>query len=481
MSQSLKNIQTLRPIIDPAAYPWLADPTGTADATAAFNAAFAAARVSGAEVRPTPGTYNFLGSLNPAGVALIGPEVYTREVTDYETRGVVFLHNGSGPMFAPQIAVNSPTAAGWKCEGITFFDPNQTGVAATPVVRPPLIEPVVPGRFVEVTFQNNIVINCYTFLRIPPGSLAGDVRILNNRIYAIAFLFVFEQDIPDVLFVSGNMFSPGVYQSFAVFTNAANLAKWSAANAVAWAVNITSGDSIDGFKSCNNIYFCFYGVFVVDGGRIDVSTSTGDNFDAVSRLVLTRATGGIEGLTISGGSLYSYQFEGPGATLTIPSRAFELLSSGDCKLTVSGLRCEVSTGDWLVDAGTGTNTVDIDSYMGPYGTAAGLTGDRYAFRIDNPNAQYNIRCSKIAASYAEAIGISVAECAELLVTGVVFNSLGTPVVLESTIDVGARITFTGCMSRNTTGAKSVQSAAPVGVAFDCGSRWDATSDITPSV
>ena len=35
MSQSLKNVQTLRPIIDPAAYPWLADPTGTADATAA--------------------------------------------------------------------------------------------------------------------------------------------------------------------------------------------------------------------------------------------------------------------------------------------------------------------------------------------------------------------------------------------------------------------------------------------------------------
>lgn len=462
--------------IDPHLAPWNADNTGATDVTDIFNACFTFARATGSTVRPTPGVYKFDGSLNPQGIELVGPGVYLRETEEYLERSVIFLHNGDVPLFVPQDTATGPTGAGWVCRGITFYDPNQPGTGTVPVERPALIEPLAPARMVDVTFEANIVINSYIFLKVPEGSLMGDTRILNNRIYAIKFLFEIVADVPDVLFVSGNMFSPGVYQSRAVFFNGAMLSSWSGGNAIAFAVNPGDGNSIDGFKSCNNIYFSFRTVFQVDSGSIDVSTSTGDNFDAVNSLILTQGTGGINGFTITGGSFYSYRVASPSTR----TRGFDFTSSSLCNVTVDGLRLEVCAGDWLVDSATAPTIFNCNSYVGQFATATGLTGDAYAFRIDNAQAEYNLRPMKIRCDYADAIGVSVKECAEVLISGVPFNSVRLPIALEDTIDAGARVLIVGNMSRNTSGTKSLEVGATVlsnGSATAHSNRWDKTTDL----
>jgi hypothetical protein len=473
MSQSFKNIQTLRPIIDPAAYPWLADPTGTADATAAFNAAYTAARLIGAEVAPTTGTYRFLGSLNPSYVTTRGPGTFTRETSIYTGKGVTFLHAGTVPLI-------SPSAGGWAMDGITFYDPLQPGTGATPVLtRPPLISATAPARLIDWTFTNCIVVNCLDFLKVPIGSLAGDFRVTQNRIYAIRNTFWLLDGHPESSFVSDNIFTPGVFQTEAVFANAAMLAKWSEANGVHWAVDLvgaTQHTSIDGIKSSNNLYFGNFASFFVASGRVDVSTSVGDTFDNNNRLVRVIGSGAITSLEIGRCLVYSNS----GQTGSVRTRAVDLDTSGDVKLSISG-RFQESAGDWIIDEGTGVTEFQFTGYMGPLGFNI-VGSPAFAFRTGNPTGTYlfnGVRFSNRGGVNLDCVGLNPVDCEELSATGCSFYGYDVPVFIEAT-NTGL-VNLNACVSRNTLGTKSVDNDSTAATEFDCGSRWDQPSDITPSV
>ena len=472
-SQALKNAQTLRPFIDPSTAPWNADPTGVADCTTAFNTAYTTARLVGADVRPAPGTYKFLGSLDPSYTKTAASGAFTRETATYTGKGVVFLHAGTVPLI-------SPSAGGWTMDGITFYDPLQTGAGATPdLTRPPLISATAPARLIDWTFTNCVVVNCLDFLKVPIGSLAGDFRVTQNRIYSVRFDFWFLEGMPESCFISDNIFTPGVYQTQAVFANGGMLAKWTEQNGRHWAVDLvgaTSHLSIDGIKDANNLYFGKFAAYAVASGRIDVSTSTGSTYDNTNRLVLVSGTGSITSMAIEKFLMYCNS----GSTGGVRTRAIDLNTSGDVRLSLSG-RMQESAGDWIIDDGTGTTIMEVSGYMGPPGFNA-VGSPVYCFRTDNPNGAYSfngVRFNNRGGVNLDVVGLNVVDAEELTATGCQFYGHDVPVFIESTST--ALVNLNGCVSRNTLGAKSVDNDSTAATEYDCGSRWDQPSDITPTV
>lgn len=473
--QATRAVQNLRSFIDPSTLPWLADKTGAVDATAAFNSAYAFARLTGAEVKPSPGAYKFDGSINPAGTSTWGPGVFHREQTVYDRPSVVFLHNGSVPLI-------DPSAPGWNIHGITFYDPNQLGTGSAPVVRPALIKPSTTARLIDITIEHCIVVNAYRFIEVPVGSLAGDIRIHHNRIYAIQFGLLFNEDAPETILLDNNIWSHGIYQTIAKDFNGGMLANWTAKNGTVIAVDCL-GDSVDGLKSSNNLYFGYRYAIDIANGRLDLPSFTGDTFDGCATVLRCYNGAGIAGATFAGGSVTSYTF----GDNTVASPAFQFSTSGVngiVDVDLGNIKLVTCNGSWIVDDGSGVSTISHSGQIGPYGRANGLTGDVYAFGSTNPTANWNIKTTQIKSDYSDSVGVYMDECTSCLVTGTLFAALKTPVLLTANLTAGAIVNLTGCVSQFTLGAKSVSSAAPAGppvIAFEAGCRWDEPSDLTPSV
>lgn len=465
-------LATVSTVIDPHLAPWFADNTGTEDVTDEFNAAYAVARATGAFVTPSPGSYLFNGSLDPAGTTTWGPGVFHREQTVYDVPSVVFLHNGSDPLI-------DPSAPGWNMHGITFYDPNQDGSGIAPVARPALIKPTTTARLIDITIDHCIVVNAYRFLEVPVGSLAGDIRIHHNRIYAIQFGLLFNEDAPEAIFLDNNIWSHGIYQTIAKDFNGGMLANWTAKNGTVIAVDCL-GDSVDGLKSTNSLYFGYRYAIDVANGRLDLASFSGDTFDGCATVLRCYNAGGVVGCTFTGGSVTSYTF----GDATVATNAFQYSTSGTVDVDLGNLKLVTCSRSWVIDDGSGVSTHAHSGQVGPYGRATGLTGDVYAFGSTNSTSTWNIKSVQVKSDYADSIGVYMDECTSCLVTGTYFAALKTPVVLTANLVAGAIVNLTGCVSQFTLGAKSVSSAAPAGppvIAFEVGCRWDEPSDITPSV
>jgi hypothetical protein len=357
--------------VDPSRGPWRADKTGATSAIAALNLCGAFLRAAGGgTMEPSVGKYLIDGSssFNPTGFKLLGPGVYTRENVIYTDKSVVFLHSSSA-------ACISPSGGGAHIDGIVFYDPLQPGTGATPdLTRPPLISATAPARLVDITFTNNVVVNCLDFFKVLPGSLAGDCRITDNRIYSVRFDFWFLEWIPEVMIVERNTFTAGIFQDAAVVNNSAMLRLYSQENGANVAIDMSGAtyanpaggfyNTVDGWTSASNLWFGKDWARIVNGG-FDVSTSTGDKFDSCDRILNVTGTGFINRLLITGPMGYNTK----NLTPTVRTRAFDFNTSGRVRVTVSGGGGMVCGGDWLVDTGTGLTTFSWEGHVGAFGTS----------------------------------------------------------------------------------------------------------------
>ncbi|MBV9756817.1 MAG: hypothetical protein JO047_07165 [Alphaproteobacteria bacterium] len=97
-------------------------------------------------------------------------------------------------------------------DGIVFFYPNQIDQPSAPIVYPPLFTSAPgSGQIALLTIQNCQITNAYDVLTVPENVVFGDVLISGNRICAVNTCFTLP-NVPDVIYVTDNLFSFGVYQ-----------------------------------------------------------------------------------------------------------------------------------------------------------------------------------------------------------------------------------------------------------------------------
>lgn len=381
MDQARENLEALRSltqrVIDPSVAPYYADRTGSVSASAAFVSAIAIARLFKLDVVPSPGAYLLDGAaLDNEGVRILGPGVYTRQTVIYTDKSVVLIHAS---------AVNSmfrPTKGGWALDGLVFYDSLQTGLGATPdLTRPPLIQSAPGAPLIDWCVNDCVGINILDFIRNNPGSVIGDYRVTNNRIYAIRFAFWFREWQPEAGFISNNIWTPGVFEQGAIVANSAMLAKWSEANSASVAIDMvdaTFNDTVDGWCSHGNLWFGGSFVDAVNGS-FNMSSAV-DIFDSVDRILSFTADGGSFGLTVTPLAGYCSQNRTP----TVRTRAFEFATAATYIVSISGGRLHNSNGDGFVDTSTGRGLVTITSDVGTIGSAGFLTSGPATVTIASP-------------------------------------------------------------------------------------------------
>lgn len=473
-------VNGLHPTIDPHVAPWNADNTGVEDVTAIFNTCYSLARTLGVPVEPSGGKYKFLGSLDPAHTMTRGPGGYSRETTVYTDYGVVFLHAGSVPLF-------SPSAGGFTLQGIIIFDPNQLGAGVLPdLTRPPVISATPPARLIDIYLNEVVVVNCLDFLQIPVGSLGGNIHLTDCEIYAIRYLFWLLDGVPESIFITSCIFTPGTFQHAAIVTNGAMLAKWSEANGIHFAVdlqNFTQYGRFDGLASSNNLYFGNYAWMSVVSGAVDIAASTGDKFDNMNRVLGVYNDAEVYQMSITGASVYSVSNR---LGNTVRTRAFEFDTTGQVNVNVSGGTLRYCAGDWIIDTSVpaGDNRVDfsINAVVKVWGQMTGLVGAAYFLRTSNAKGLYRISCPTVnnRGGILTAQGVSIVDAEEVTINGTSFYGTESSIVVEASTSSAAVINVTSCVGRDTIGPNSFSNLSGANV-YDCGSRWDKATNVTPSV
>ena len=97
-------------------------------------------------------------------------------------------------------------------ERLCFYYPNQFDQPSGPVVYPPLFLGMTGiSAVADVVFADNQVTNAYDFFFVPAATTVGDVSFTGNRICALNVCFSLP-NVADIIFMSGNFFSWGVFQ-----------------------------------------------------------------------------------------------------------------------------------------------------------------------------------------------------------------------------------------------------------------------------
>lgn len=354
---------------------------GSTDDTTTIQSAINAARTSGAAVYFPPGEYVVAGQLTLYKVALVGPGVFRRDVATYGLDGATLYFTGTtlSPLLIDQ-------SGGVVIDGLNFFWPNQT-TSTTPVAYPAMITCVAsPPNYsmADVTFRNCAVINAYDFLRFPSTAHSmGDVRIESCRIFALRRTFWIEKAVPEVVYISNSMFSPGVYQNVAVFANSAYLRDWHAQNGTWLYVDIASG-TIDGMRVSNTLVFgARYGIRLVSGGLFDFNGSN-LSFDGVATALSVSGASALYGFTLTGGIHYLYQNDASGT----PVQGIDINTTGDVRAAWNGVTFAYTSGSLMSVSGTGPSQISVTAgNIRDWG--ANATGDAYGIYVNAANAVVN--------------------------------------------------------------------------------------------
>lgn len=97
-------------------------------------------------------------------------------------------------------------------ERLCFYYPNQIDQPSGPIVYPPLFLGMTGiSAVADVVFSDNQVTNAYDFFSVPAATTVGDVYFTRNRICALNVCFSLP-NVADIIFMSGNFFSWGVFQ-----------------------------------------------------------------------------------------------------------------------------------------------------------------------------------------------------------------------------------------------------------------------------
>ncbi len=180
---------------------------GTTDDSVNFAAAVAAASAANKALYiPAGGPILLAGAaqVTLANVALIGDNG-----TDFG-----FPYGRTGSQIWLTGTTQSPflLGAGVLIERLCFYYPNQVDQPSGPIAYPPLFLGMSGiSAVADVVFSDNQVTNCYEFLTVPQTTTVGDVYFTRNRICALNVCFSLP-NVADIIFLSDNFFSWGVFQ-----------------------------------------------------------------------------------------------------------------------------------------------------------------------------------------------------------------------------------------------------------------------------
>ena len=275
-----------------------ADLTGITDCTTALNNAITAAQTNGGVVFVPKGKYRInTGNITLANVSIVGCGVPEKGLP-YDNDGSVFLlYSTTQTPFVLGRAVN--------LDGLSFFYPDQNDTTVSPIVYPPLFAGTYVSQFL---MTNCTIVNAYEGFRFETV-VVGDVRINKNRIYCIHRVFYFLTGAPEIINLSDNIFSFGVYEDVSN-TAPFYLRDYTSQNGSFLVGDMSGGSwtSIDGLTTSGNLIFGYrYGIRIVSGS-LNVSNIDNNKFDAVATAVQIEATAKATSLNFTNNLFYSYVF-----------------------------------------------------------------------------------------------------------------------------------------------------------------------------
>ncbi len=180
---------------------------GTTDDSVAFAAAVAAASAANKALYiPAGGPILLAGAaqITLQNVALIGDGG-----TDF---GYPYGKTGSQIWITGTAQSPFLIGASVLIERLCFYYPNQFDQPEGPIVYPPLFLGMTGiSAVADVVFTDNQVTNAYDFFTVPAATTLGDVMFARNRICALNVCFTLP-NVADIVFMSDNFFSWGVFQ-----------------------------------------------------------------------------------------------------------------------------------------------------------------------------------------------------------------------------------------------------------------------------
>lgn len=275
-----------------------ADPTGVADCTNALNNAITAAQASGGVVFVPKGKYRInTGAIVLANISIVGCGIPEKGLP-YDNDGSVFLlYSTTTTPFQLGRAVN--------LDGLSFFYPDQDDTTVSPIVYPALFA----GSYVSQFLMTNCtIVNAYDGFRFE-GYAVGDIRISKNRVYCINRVFYFLTGAPEIINLTDNIFSFGVYEDVSN-TAPFYLRDYTSQNGSFLVGDMSGGGwtSIDGLATSGNLVFGYrFGVRIVSGS-LNVSNIDNNKFDAVATAVQIEATAKATALNFTNNLFVSYVF-----------------------------------------------------------------------------------------------------------------------------------------------------------------------------
>lgn len=443
---------------------------GVTDDTNAFQAAADyASSVGGAEIWVPPGKYVIANSVtNLSLVSFVGVGLSSRGSASYEDNsGSLILIPNS--LVSPFVINN---IGGVTFRGLSFYWPNQTGAAATPVGYPELVSGTPGEGIVDLSFIDCIVINAYVFLRSPSNcTLIGAVNIINCRIYAIFRTFWLEVGSPEVINIQNSFFSPGVAQNIAIFDGTGYLATWTGANGTFFYMDVGSSPytSVDGLQIQDCFVFGYrYGMQIVSG-LLGGPTIQGTSFDGVATALSVTGVASMAGFLFDV-HLYLYQYRGSGEDHT----GILIENQGGLFRGTFNLNAFYCAGNLCVINSTGLDQLSIYGTVYAWGKGALASGDKYAFNINAPNGSVSIQTGVIRGEYVDAMGIVAVNARNLTVSGVAFDNTKVPLSIESTFT--GSWSATGCVS-SFTSYPSALIVNALGKGTAIGNDWDKASTV----
>lgn len=415
----------------------------TRDDTEAYRKAISAARQQ-RSVIGGQGCFKINGTLDNGGVTIRAPFTsYSRVTPSPRDWGHVLAHaNPAGPLF-------QPSTSGWAIEGVVMFDPLQTGSGVSPVTRPPMIN--IETHSVDWSISRSVVVNAFDFVRTGPTSIIGDVRLVDNRIYAVRRVYDLHGRIPEVVFERGNIYSPGVFQSAAVFSNAGMLAAWTAKNGAVRHIDVGDG-AVDGWAASSNFQFGYARAIDVTSGLFNLSVMSGERYDQVAQILRTSGSGGVD-IEFSGGYGYMFSRDDRSASLA----AFEIAGSGVQNVSITGFRGAYAAGSWCeIRTDSAVSLTIAGGTLDDFGRATGARNVP-ACRVNGALAEVSFRPGHVRGWGPGSVGIKV-EKALHVVSDTIFDNIFLPISVSSSVASTARVVDRGATIR-TVGPKSYASAA----------------------
>jgi hypothetical protein len=282
---------------------------------------------------------------------------------------------------------------------------------------------------------NCTIVNAYDGFTFS-GTVVGDVRISKNRIYCINRVFYLLTGAPEIINLTDNIFSFGVYEDVSN-TAPFYLRDYTSQNGSFLVGDMSGGShtSIDGLTTSGNLVFGYrYGIRIVSGS-LNVSNIDNNKFDAVGTAVQIEATASATSLNFTNNLFYSYVFG-------LSTAAFPTISvtgSGqNTSIFLVGNEFAYSQGSVIVLSGTDLlNEILISSNQFKNWGSTTLTPavNYFAIVIDDQavsNKGFGLISTNQFKNIASlGIGIIVGKIASLLIQGNDFKDCYAPIDIQN--------------------------------------------------